>query len=327
VLIVCAAVGSRSLVARALAVQPLALLGKVSYGVYLWHWPLNLVLTAERIHVHGVWLHALRFAATFAVAGLSYRYVEQPIRVRGIPFGRLVVVPASIVLVVALLVAGTSPRLRGTRPLLLSAGLPRIGGDPAKFRVLMFGDSTANSLGWALRGVRDPRVSVELRGQDGCEMLRDTCDGAGWIEHKKRLVPSATLVLLGGAFLYGRTIDGRWNKACHPEWNRVFEENLALRLTSLATVPGPVWAVTVPYPLGPYDNSKYRAEVDCINESIRKASATVTGVRVLDLAELLCPKGECEREHDGTAIRPDGVHYDLEASRGLAGRVLAEIRR
>ena len=328
VLIVCGAAGPRSLAARALSLRPLTYLGKVSYGVYLWHWPLNLVLTAERIHVHGVWLHVLRFAATMAVAAASYRFYEQPIRTRGLPFGRpLVVVPGAIAAVVALLVGATSPRSGAVRLASLRPILPRIGSVVGELRVVMFGDSTANSLGWALRGLRARGLSVELRGQDGCEMLHDTCDAAQWVEHKKQLRPGATLVFLGGAFLYGRTFDGRWRKSCYPEWNQIFEQTLTARLGSLTTVEGAVWVVTVPYPLGPYDNAGYRDEVDCINASIRKASAAVAGVKILDLAELLCPKGECERELDGTAIRPDGVHYDIEASRDLARRVLAEIQR
>jgi peptidoglycan/LPS O-acetylase OafA/YrhL len=328
VLIVCGAMGPGGLAARALSLRPLTYLGKVSYGVYLWHWPLNLVLTAERIHIHGVWLHALRFAATMAVAAISYRFYEQPIRTRGLPFGRpLVVVPGAIAAVVALLVGATSPRSGAVRPVSLRPILPRIGSVVVEVRVMMFGDSTANSLGWALRGLRVPGLSVELRGQDGCEMLHDTCDGAQWIEHKKSLRPSATLVFLGGAFLYGRTFDGRWRKSCYPEWDRIFEETLTARLGSLTTVEGPVWAVTVPYPLGPYDSAGYRAEVDCINAAIRRATAAVAGVRILDLAEMLCPRGECQREGDGTAIRPDGVHYDIEASRALARQVLEQIQR
>jgi len=189
------------------------------------------------------------------------------------------------------------------------------------------GDSTANSLGWTLRGVREPGIAVELRGQDGCSMLRDSCDGALWAQHKRDVRPAATLVFLGGAYLYGQTFDGAWREACYPAWDRVFEETLTRRISDLATVEGQVWAVTVPNPLGPYDKPSWRAKVDCINASVRRAAAAVPGVRILDLAELLCPGDVCEREREGTLIRPDGVHFDIEGSRVLARRVLDQIPR
>ena len=66
--------------ARLLSLAPLAWLGKVSYGVYLWHWPLYGLLTAERTGLTGVTLTGVRIAATLAVAAVSFSLVEQPIR-------------------------------------------------------------------------------------------------------------------------------------------------------------------------------------------------------------------------------------------------------
>jgi peptidoglycan/LPS O-acetylase OafA/YrhL len=67
-------------VRRALAVAPLVHVGRVSYGVYLFHWPLFVVLTEERTGLDGVGLFAVRMAATFALAEVSFRVLEQPIR-------------------------------------------------------------------------------------------------------------------------------------------------------------------------------------------------------------------------------------------------------
>lgn len=323
VLIVCAVMGSKSLVARALSWRPLTLIGMISYGVYLWHWPVNVFLTSERVHVHGLWLHVLQFATTFAIAIVSYRLLEQPIRKRGVPFGRPVyMVPAAVALTVLLVVRATHARpLPPPAPALANAE------EPVTFRITLFGDSTANSLGWGLRGVRKPGVGVELLGQDGCTIFADTCGGPQWAQQRKALRPDATLVFLGGAFLHGLPIDGGWRTSCYPGWNSKFQGALELRLGALKVDEGPLWAVTVPYPLGPYDSASYRAEVDCINASIRAAAASVPGVQILDLAERVCPKGICEQEIDGVPIRPDGVHYSMEGGAHVSRWVLEQIQR
>ncbi len=59
--------------------RPLPYLGKISYGMYLWYWPVLLVMTSQRTHLHGVALLAARLAAIVAVAALSFHLVETPI--------------------------------------------------------------------------------------------------------------------------------------------------------------------------------------------------------------------------------------------------------
>ena len=75
-----AAVQPGSLVARGLSVRPLTALGVISYGVYLFHWPLFLLITKASTHSDGVKLFALRAGATVALATISYVIVENPIR-------------------------------------------------------------------------------------------------------------------------------------------------------------------------------------------------------------------------------------------------------
>jgi peptidoglycan/LPS O-acetylase OafA/YrhL len=326
-LIACAVAGQRSLVGRALSCRVLVWVGTISYGLYLWHWPINVFLCERRVHLHGAPLHALQIATTFAIATLSYRHLEQPIRLRGVPFGRPVyMVPAAVVLAVLLVVRATYARLPAPEPLAMDVASSVPSPGPT-LRVLVVGDSTANSLGWTLRGLRDPGLNVELRGKDGCTMLADTCGGASWAADTVALQPNATLAFLGGAFLHGVTADGTWQKSCHRAWDDAFEDNLRARLAALASHRGRVWAVTVPYPLGVYDDATFRGEVDCINASIRKVAAAVPGVRILDLAERLCPSGVCVREAEGAVIRPDGVHYSIDGGRDLARWVLDQIRQ
>lgn len=67
-------------VRRVLSVRPVVWVGTVSYGIYLYHWPIFAVLTADRTSLDGVALAALRVGLTVAAAALSYRLVERPIR-------------------------------------------------------------------------------------------------------------------------------------------------------------------------------------------------------------------------------------------------------
>ncbi|MCU1460079.1 MAG: acyltransferase family protein [Acidimicrobiales bacterium] len=68
-------------VAWALSVRPLQWLGRISYGVYLWHWPVFVLMTPERTHLSsGLPVDVARVAVTLAVSVLSYRLIETPIR-------------------------------------------------------------------------------------------------------------------------------------------------------------------------------------------------------------------------------------------------------
>ena len=70
--------------ARVLAVAPLVLVGRISYGIYLWHWPTFIALNSDRTGRQGTELFMLRCLVTLGVAALSYVLVERPIREGGL---------------------------------------------------------------------------------------------------------------------------------------------------------------------------------------------------------------------------------------------------
>ncbi len=67
---------------RLLETWPFRKLGLISYGVYLWHFPLFLWLTTQSTGLGGMALPVLRFGSTLIVSVISYVVVEQPIRTR-----------------------------------------------------------------------------------------------------------------------------------------------------------------------------------------------------------------------------------------------------
>jgi len=65
---------------RVLGVGPLRWIGVRSYGIYLWHVPILALTTPAAQHQTQLWRVAVQVAATLVVAGLSWRFVEQPVR-------------------------------------------------------------------------------------------------------------------------------------------------------------------------------------------------------------------------------------------------------
>ncbi len=150
VAVVAAALEPESVVSRVLAVRWLRALGTVSYGAYLYHWPVFLWLDAERTGLGPLALFALRFAVTVALAALSYRFLELPVRrgvaLHGRSFRRAMLATSGAVAVLALV---TSPVPLASYVSAVTDVLARRDEPPrgaGSLRIAIFGDSTAFSL-------------------------------------------------------------------------------------------------------------------------------------------------------------------------------------
>lgn len=116
---------------RIFSIAPARRLGQISYGVYLWHFPLFLWLTVASTGVAGAPLLGLRLSVTVLVSVVSFVLIEQPVRRRKLP-NRLIagLAPASLGAACAALFAAAAaaapplaraplakppPRLEGTQ--------------------------------------------------------------------------------------------------------------------------------------------------------------------------------------------------------------------
>ncbi len=72
--------GADGLVKKAMGFWPMVFTGRISYSLYLWHWPLMLFAGYCAADAVAGWRMAGLLAAIYSVAALSWRYIEQPFR-------------------------------------------------------------------------------------------------------------------------------------------------------------------------------------------------------------------------------------------------------
>lgn len=75
-------IGPQGLVPRLLSLPPVVAIGLVSYGWYLWHWPLLAIARSHGLGEHDTARDVALALLALAVAGASYRLIEEPIRRR-----------------------------------------------------------------------------------------------------------------------------------------------------------------------------------------------------------------------------------------------------
>lgn len=346
VLITCTLQGQRSWVARALAFEPLRMVGNVSYGVYLWHWPVFVVLSSERTHLDSpLALASLRFLVTFLIAGASYRFVEQPIR-KGALSHPLRALVASVAVVVAITLFATRER-----PAVAETGSAKITQDarsmppaadlpPQTLRLLFLGDSVARSLGETAREVQaQHQAFVAVRGRDDCSILEGVVKtksllnkphasgncAQDWAADVAELKPDATLVVLGGGFFAPASVKEKWYLPCERAWLSVYLPQLTRRIRELRPLGGQVFLARVADPTGGWQRPKLNTEIDCFNQVIDEA-ARLTGATVVDLQSRLCPEHKCALQSQGAPIRPDGMHFAGPGARDTVSWLLKSVR-
>ena len=340
-------------VARVLAWRPLVWLGAISYGVYLWHWPIFLALNGERTGWSGWSLFALRCAATIAVAAASWWLLEQPIRrwrpvmVPLLPLAGATAATAAAVTMLVLPV-GTKPGDGLPTSDIDSAALvlPEVpvevtspsGQRPAGTRtVAVFGDSIA----WTLMRYLPPTPGLSFTDYTtiGCGVARGgpyryfggtlnqkpECDAwpSRWSQRINHDRPDVVLLIIGRWEIVDRMHEGRWTAIGDPAYDAYLRGELGRALDILGSTGARVVVTTEPYnrrgekPDGSLYPEDDPDRVDDWNTLLRRVVGQRPNVTVLDLNKKLAPNGAYTTKVDGIRMRSDGVHPTPEAVKWL----------
>jgi len=237
-------------VATVLSLGPVVWVGRISYGLYLWHWPVYIVLSPGRTGMSGTPLLLLRLAVTFGIAAASYYLVEMPIRRGGLsrlsPVQRSAVVlaaPVAILAVLALSTVAARPAapdsleaIRDSASRTPTPSPPPIQASPSAdrpVRAMLIGDSIALSLFSAYQPGSVPGLEVLPGTEFGCGLvpfeaslngvrqpIRPEC--VEWDRQRESRIAASgadlAVVFVGPWEQYDRWIDGRPVPYTEPEW-------------------------------------------------------------------------------------------------------------
>jgi peptidoglycan/LPS O-acetylase OafA/YrhL len=362
--IFCAVTAQRASLARALGNPVFRYVGKISYGTYLWHFPLFALLNGARVHLVGNPLLVVRIAVTLVVATGSFYLVEEPIRrgrMRSLAEWKtwLLTTGAFIGVVVVTVVATLpAPAEAAGRPHVVGA---EYTGPPVK--VAIFGDSVAWRLGFAVLASQpqdDYDVDIDNGAIVGCGVLRSTayrghgvaygmtaaCNSSApvadqwpalWKGDLNQFHPNVVVVLAGRWEVSDRFIDGQWMHIGDPAFDAALRQSLE-QAVQVATSQGALMVLmTSPcFNSGEQDNGQPWPEDSATrlaeyNAMVRQVAAEHPAtVQVDDFGALLCPGGVFTTSFNGIQVRDgDGVHIVPTAAAGqwLDARILPLVIR
>ena len=314
---------SPTLIGRALSVRPMRAIGVVSYGLYLYHWPLFFVLTPARTGISGVALLVVRIAITLALATASYVIVERPIRNASIRPRYVALAAATAIgttVAVVTLAASGATQLQYPEPAsepnpLALIALGRIANTaaPNAQRVLVIGDVMAVQLGVIPNGsFTSGNVVGTTFGSIGCGLAEGQLVTSGGIEHDElpacynwpdqyraaitTFRPNTVVLVTGSRELFNRRVNNKLLRFATPDLKAQVERELE-RTRAIVTRDGArLVLLTVPcIPRVATDRATPEPRVDPrrideYNQILRSFANTHRATtKVADLAQVLCP--------------------------------------
>ncbi|HWC21952.1 MAG TPA: acyltransferase family protein [Flexivirga sp.] len=220
--------------------RPLAEIGKRVYGLYIWHWPIFLMLDHERTHLDGIVLLAVRLIVVFVVAFAFDWFVERPVR-RGalrklVPHGGVIATAVALALGLSCAFVSTADAKDPIFGTALPGSISTVTGPmrPGQSRVDIFGDSVGFTL-WKYFPTAQLRdLSVGSSTQLGCGLAMPQELQVGsfrtapepqcehweqrWSALVKETRPRLSIIVSGSAELYDRWVKGKLLRVGSPQW-------------------------------------------------------------------------------------------------------------
>lgn len=269
-------------VARLFSLRPVRYIGSISYGLYLWHWPIFVYVNHDRTGLIGWPLFVVRVAISVTVAALSLHFLELPIR-RGALRGwrGWVATPVAIgltALAVILATAGGTAAITSVIPPSTGGGVAKnlaasvtpVPGGP--IRIYMVGDSEASFLSFGL-GPDSADYDVQYADDSdwGCGLTfnttlfngqategtvgyrdghnRVTCatDLTRWAADLKAFQPDVVMLADGEYEVRNQLLGTRTVHLGQPGFDATEERALRAAVAVLHSTGAPVVLLTAPY--------------------------------------------------------------------------------
>ena len=215
--------------------------GRITYGLYLYHWPLFLWLDEEFTGLDGWPLFILRMSLTFTVAIVSYKFLEMPIR-NGFSAGlkgpiRWAVAPTCIALVVAVAYLAGNREIDDEQlsPLAtpVSKEAPTVEAESI-FNVLIIVDASSEKIAVELKSIatESENLTVTVAENFHCASITVMDDGTeicdNWLEEWPALMstvnPDVVLFFVSGwsqSEGASLSVSGRWaDRAADKAWTK-----------------------------------------------------------------------------------------------------------
>jgi peptidoglycan/LPS O-acetylase OafA/YrhL len=343
-------------IARFCSLRPLVWVGKISYGAYLYHWPIVALSGKSWGPLHGTPLGLTQLALSLVIAGVSFRFLEAPIQRRRFAPARrqllkgwsqaLAGVTAVAVALMLFYPAGGSSAFAGPGGLNIPAAakpkatavVPRTNAVDRPLRVVVAGDSTGQVMANALtdyQNAHPQQLQVlnlsmvacpitptdRVRNYSGEEGQNVTLC-AGWQKtfgpQIAKFQPDVALVFLSVMEATDqRTVNGGWDNLLDPSYRNYQLSAYDTFVKVLSSTGAPVLWADAPY-------FTFRLNLPWVSDDPARTDELNAMYRQLAATHpnvhLLNYAAHLnEPGHaDDPNVRPDGVHMTPQAAAHLA---------